>query len=84
MSKRLLLVATLALAGAAAAEQTPELNPLPHHFPTKERFQKEHAAKITTEVRPIGLFYKAEAYHQQYDEKTGRRSCPLPRRVKGS
>jgi len=45
MSKRLLLVATLALAGAAAAEQTPELNPLPHHFPTKERFQKEHAAK---------------------------------------
>ena len=46
--------------------------------------QKEHAAKITTEVRPIGLFYKAEAYHQQYDEKTGRRSCPLPRRVKGS
>src|SRR5258706_11051225 len=45
MSKRLLLVATLALAGAAAAEQTPEMNPLPHHFPTKERFEKEHFAK---------------------------------------
>jgi peptide-methionine (S)-S-oxide reductase len=46
--------------------------------------QKERTAKITTEVRPIGVFYEAEPYHQQYDEKSGRRSCPLPRRVKGS
>src|SRR6266508_3312661 len=46
--------------------------------------QKQHAAKIATEIRPIGPFYKAEAYHQQYDEKSGRHSCPLPRRVKGS
>jgi peptide-methionine (S)-S-oxide reductase len=46
--------------------------------------QKRHDAKITTEIRPIGPFYKAEAYHQQYDEKTGRHSCPLPRRVKGA
>ena len=36
--------------------------------------------KITTEVLPAPTFYKAEAYHQQYDEKTGRHSCPLPRR----
>jgi peptide-methionine (S)-S-oxide reductase len=44
--------------------------------------QKHHDRKITTEIRPIGAFYKAEAYHQQYDEKTGRHSCPLPRRAK--
>jgi peptide methionine sulfoxide reductase MsrA len=24
------------------------------------------------------VFWKAEDYHQQYDEKTGRESCPLP------
>jgi hypothetical protein len=39
MPKILLVVATLALAGAAAATQYPELNPWPRHFPTKERFQ---------------------------------------------
>lgn len=33
---------------------------------------------ITTEISPIGKFYKAEDYHQQYDEKTGRESCPAP------
>ena len=38
--------------------------------------------KITTEILPAPTFYKAEAYHQQYDEKTGRHSCPLPRRGK--
>jgi len=46
--------------------------------------QKRHDRKITTEVSPIGRFYKAEGYHQQYDEKTGRHSCPLPRRAKKS
>jgi len=46
--------------------------------------QKRHPAKITTEIRSIGPFYKAETYHQQYDERTGRQSCPLPHRTKGS
>lgn len=46
--------------------------------------QKQHDRKITTEIRRIGAFYKAEDYHQQYDEKTGRHSCPLPRRAKGA
>jgi peptide-methionine (S)-S-oxide reductase len=37
---------------------------------------------VTTEIRPVGRFWKAEDYHQQYDEKAGRRSCPLPGRFK--
>ena len=43
-----------------------------------EEAQKRFKKPITTLVTPIGPFYKAEAYHQQYDEKTGRESCPLP------
>ncbi|WP_394830687.1 peptide-methionine (S)-S-oxide reductase MsrA [Pendulispora rubella] len=33
---------------------------------------------IVTQISPIGRFWIAENYHQQYDEKTGRESCPLP------
>lgn len=46
--------------------------------------QKRHARPITTEIRPIGRFYKAEGYHQQYDEKNGVESCPLPARAEAS
>lgn len=35
---------------------------------------------VVTLVSPIGPFWKAEEYHQQYDEKTGTHSCPLPNR----
>ena len=41
--------------------------------------QKRTTGAIVTEILPIGAFYIAEGYHQQYDEKTGRHSCPLPR-----
>jgi peptide-methionine (S)-S-oxide reductase len=34
---------------------------------------------VTTQISRIGPFWKAEAYHQQYDEKTGTHSCPLPK-----
>ena len=46
--------------------------------------QKKLDRPVTTEIRPIGPFYLAEKYHQQYDEKTGRHSCPLPRRTHGA
>jgi peptide-methionine (S)-S-oxide reductase len=36
--------------------------------------------KIVTKVAPAGAFYLAEGYHQQYDEKTGRDTCPPARR----
>ena len=39
--------------------------------------QKRFTKPLTTEITPIGAFWKAEDYHQQYDEKTGRESCPL-------
>jgi peptide-methionine (S)-S-oxide reductase len=34
---------------------------------------------VTTQIARIGPFWKAETYHQQYDEKTGTHSCPLPK-----
>lgn len=42
--------------------------------------QTKLSKNITTQIAPIGAFYKAEEYHQQYDEKTGTKSCPLPSR----
>ena len=41
--------------------------------------EKERGKKVVTGVTPIPEFWKAEGYHQQYDEKTGTHSCPLPR-----
>lgn len=40
--------------------------------------QKRLSKPITTEVTPMKAFWKAEEYHQQYDEKSGKESCPLP------
>ena len=42
------------------------------------REQTRYDDKITTRIEPLGKFWKAEGYHQQYDERTGRHSCPLP------
>lgn len=39
--------------------------------------QKTLSARITTEIRPIGAFWKAEDYHQQYAERTGHHGCPV-------
>jgi peptide-methionine (S)-S-oxide reductase len=42
--------------------------------------QKQYKRPISTRIDPMPAFWKAEGYHQQYDEKTGTESCPLPKR----
>jgi peptide-methionine (S)-S-oxide reductase len=37
---------------------------------------------VTTEISALSRFWIAEDYHQQYDEKSGTRSCPLPARLR--
>jgi peptide-methionine (S)-S-oxide reductase len=49
-----------------------------------DREQGAHSKPIVTEVSPIARFWKAEEYHQQYDEKTGTHSCPLPKGLEGT
>jgi peptide-methionine (S)-S-oxide reductase len=39
--------------------------------------QSEIHEKVVTVVSPIGPYYKAEAYHQQYAERTGTHGCPV-------
>jgi peptide-methionine (S)-S-oxide reductase len=40
--------------------------------------QMRYKQRVSTKITPLGRFWKAEGYHQQYDERTGRHSCPLP------
>ena len=37
---------------------------------------------VTTRIEPAGPFWLAEAEHQQWDEKHGTRSCPVPERAR--
>jgi peptide-methionine (S)-S-oxide reductase len=39
--------------------------------------EKRIGKKVVTRVERLGKFYKAEDYHQQYDEKSGTHSCPI-------
>lgn len=46
----------------------------------KKAIAKEQAKlsdRIVTQVSPIGPFYRAEQYHQQYAERTGTHGCPV-------
>ncbi len=45
---------------------------------SREEYQKKLAGHITTEIAPAGKFWVAEDYHQQWDEKHGYLSCPVP------
>jgi len=49
---------------------------------SRDAEQKKLADRITTEIAPAGPFWIAEAYHQQWDEKHGSESCPLPRHAR--
>jgi len=49
---------------------------------SRDAEQKKLMDKITTEIAPAGPFWKAEDYHQQWDEKHGYESCPLPRHAR--
>ena len=40
--------------------------------------EKQMGKPVTTLIEPMKRFWKAEDYHQQYDEKSGTESCPLP------
>jgi peptide-methionine (S)-S-oxide reductase len=43
----------------------------------KQAEEKARGVHLATQIQPIGPFYKAEDYHQQYAEKTGSHSCPI-------
>jgi peptide-methionine (S)-S-oxide reductase len=41
------------------------------------RAQAKQSDKIVTEITPLGGFYRAEDYHQQFAERTGSHGCPI-------
>ena len=47
---------------------------------SKAAAQAQLRDPITTEIAPIGKFWIAESYNQQWDERHGARSCPIPHR----
>jgi peptide-methionine (S)-S-oxide reductase len=46
--------------------------------------EKRLGEHVVTRVSPLGQFWKAEGYHQQYDEKSGTHSCPMPQGLRGT
>ena len=54
---------------------TPEQERLARESKTKLDSSGRYPGKIVTEILPATTFWKAEEYHQQYLEKTGRKGC---------
>ena len=48
---------------------------------SKAAQEKLEKSKFATQIAPITIFWLAEDYHQQYDEKTGTNTCPPPRQI---
>jgi len=48
---------------------------------SRQAEQAHLRAPITTEIRPLGSFYPADKYHQQYAERTGSHACPIADRL---
>lgn len=44
----------------------------------RNKIQETLDKPITTEITPVGPFYKAEEYHQKFTEKTGMGACHIP------
>ncbi|HEX4620403.1 MAG TPA: peptide-methionine (S)-S-oxide reductase MsrA, partial [Myxococcaceae bacterium] len=51
---------------------------------SRDAEQKRLADPITTQIAPAGPFWIAEDYHQQWDEKHGYESCPVPHRPRSA
>ncbi len=49
---------------------------------SRDEVQKRLRDPITTEIAPAARFWIAESYHQQWDERHGALSCPLPHRAR--
>jgi methionine-S-sulfoxide reductase len=43
----------------------------------KQAQEKAAGERFATQIQPIGPFYRAEDYHQQYAERTGSHACPI-------
>ncbi|HEY5805983.1 MAG TPA: peptide-methionine (S)-S-oxide reductase MsrA [Candidatus Saccharimonadales bacterium] len=44
----------------------------------RNKVQKDKDRQVVTQIEPVDVFYKAEAYHQKFTERTGMGMCHIP------